>query len=398
MSLQEVARRHLLELRQGADGEARQGNVERVSLEVSLAGRKELVTLALREDGSLMISSSDGETEGEAVQAALALLAGEELAGTNEAARAPVVMDARPAADLSVAEGLEDLVLAVLRSGIDHAYGSAALNEAIDALFEAVGAPAPLGLTRAIGRLHTFLATKETEHAARLLDGFLQTASALRDDGESSPRLCAWLGHPRRSRHQAPVLPMVDETLIEIARERVAGRRRGEVRRSYLAHPRSGRIYREDTLRSGKGSLGPCPRTIVAGFAESEKGPKPNRLRLLQYTVSPVVSREHWADLTELSVRIKTLLPRYRDAYKNFPALAEPFAMVRAKADIEAGVARDDVGDELRLQLPMGVGERIAALDQARVSWIAGRVEDVKGELVLRPLSLGLVDGIVRLI
>lgn len=375
------------------------GEVRRVSLEVFAEGRVELVTVSVQLDGRLLVAATDGASDGAHVRVALRMLAG--LASdVGEDSREPLVPSPSPAESATrhpLGEALDELLLAVARHGVDAATHAASLDEAMDRLVELAGRSPPLGLARFAGRLRGALQRRDAPLVARLLDGAARVASLLRDgpaDAHARRMLGLWLGRPDDS--DTPRETIYDRTLVEVGREWLAGLTRASIQRRYLVCTSSGEVFREERARADAGSVGSCPRSISAGLAEVELVGAPRSIRLLQYAVTPRVSADAWARVGELAVpSVDELRPRFRVATKASPALAEPFAVVAAKA-LHGRSLEDPAGGRIPLRGgPAGVEARVAAATAVgSLRWVAGRIDDVDGVLALEPFALATeVDG-----
>ncbi|HJL26031.1 MAG TPA: hypothetical protein RMG95_20165 [Polyangiaceae bacterium LLY-WYZ-15_(1-7)] len=395
-SLPDAARAALEALRADEGGA---GEVRRVSLEVTAAGRTELVTVTLKEGGALLVAATDGRQDGPHVRAALALLAGayeapteQDEPGEEPSAKAPRAEHAE------IADALDELLVAVVRMGVAEAYGAASVDEAIERLLGCVSPPVPVGIARFVGRLRTALADQDTPAVAQVLDGAARVVAELRggEGGqEGARRLQAWLGRPGDLEGERETV--FDRTLVEVAREWIAGTSRGSIQRRYMLCTTTGALYREDRGRTEPGSVGPCPRQVIAGLAEVEAGPVPRRLRLMQYAVSPRVTDALWDRTTQVAApRYESLRPEFRSSLKAFPALAEPFAVVGVdELDVDRRLVMDGEGDALALSLEPAVAGRLGALAQEcdGVRWIAGRLWDEDGVLAIEPFSVLFATG-----
>lgn len=373
------------------------GDVRRATLEVSADGRVELVTVTLQPDGSLLVAATDGTSDGPHVRAALRLLAGlapepsedprESLPppGPSEPARHPL------------GDALDELLLAVARHGVDAATNAASVTEALERLVEIVGKSPPAGIARFIGRFRLALGRRDVAAVARLLDGAARFAAQLREgstDTEARRARGTWLGRPNDP--ETPRETVYDRTLVEVGREWVAGLSRASLQRRYLVCTVTGEVFREERNRVELGSVGSCPRLVLAGLVEIELGGNPRAMRLLQYAVSPRISSETWERLGELAVpSVEELRPRYRAAMKASPALAEPFALIATKAIDPGSLVLDDgCGGKLPLRGgPSGVDVRVRSMvESGALRWVAGRIDDLDGMLVMEPFALAL-DG-----
>ncbi|MGB5808879.1 MAG: hypothetical protein WBG86_00040, partial [Polyangiales bacterium] len=340
----------------GADGVG--GAVTRVTLDIEAEGRVEMVTLSLRGD-ALQCVSSDGHNDGPHVQAALAFVAGQSRREDSQpsipaaavgAARQPI--DAVPHQEL--AEALDELLIAVTRVGTEKARYAPSVDAALERVIEAAPDPTPPGLGRFIGRLRQEALSGQPRRAARILDGAAHLADALQTDAPSERdllRISAWLGTNAKTPASRQLL--YDRTMIEVGREWLAGTERASVERRYLIDLESGTVYREDRPRQATASLGPCPRLVHVGLAESEPGPAPERIRILQYEVRPEIPSVTWDRLAQVARRsFAQLTESYRRSVDGYPTLAEPFALVAPyRVEHRDGfVAIDSEGHQLALE------------------------------------------------
>jgi len=382
-----------------AQGEAA---VRRLTMDIEVEGRVELVTLLLR-DGELQCVSSDGQNDGPYVRAALQFVAGTE---SREDSSPPGPMDAvagqslEPGAPNELAEALDDLLTAMTRVGLEKAQYAPSVDAALERVIAVAPQPTPPGLGRFIGRLHQEIRSGEIRRVARILDGASQLAEALRAEApttESEQRLGAWLGARPGSTPKVDLL--YDRTMIEIGREWLSGTERASVERRYLVDSRSGSIYREDRPRHATASLGPCPRQLRVGLAEVEAGPSPQRIRVLQYEVQPDVARESWERIHQVASRsFAEVTEGYRRAVQTYPSLSEPFVLVAPYRIERDGVfkAFDPEGHQLVLNRSERRGAVLAIYDLlaegVELSWLAGRLTDTGATVCLTPFALGTRD------
>lgn len=406
-ALREAARRALERI-----GEAEpSGEVTRVTVDVALDGKSELVTLVLR-DGELAWSTSGGEGH---VAAALRWLAGApepapavrvtpetEMPAqrvTWPPAEADHDAEAR-AARARLAEALEDLVTVVVRAGAGGAE-SPSVAESLERLRREAPLPTPMGLARWLGRLKGALDARDVELVARLLDGAGQLAEDLRRDKPSAEvrrRVAGWMGSAGEI--GAPVQRLSDRVLVEIAREQLPSSERGGIERRHLVDLQSGEVFREERTRTSPvASVGPCPRLVNVGLADVEDGAAPRRLRLLQYVVSLELGKEELERIEANAYRrFSALAERYRELVERQPGQAEPFAVVAPRSFEQNGgpLLRDDEG----LPLPLARADDPAAVEvlarhcpTSGPRWVAGRLCDAGGVLMLVPCSVGLPEG-----
>ncbi len=394
--LREAAQRYLLALPSSAAGE-----VERLTVDVSVGGRTELVTISLR-DEELHCVSSDGRNDGPHVQAALAFIAGFDTSATGTHARiadsGADEEEGRPGSDL--ASAMDDLVTAIIRIGVAEAAASPSVQDALERIIEAAPTPTPPGLLRFVGRMRASIHHADQLLVARILAGASLLASDLRareTSVEQQQRIQAWLG---RTSESGPNLELLsDRTLIEVGREWLWGTERGSLERRYLIDLETGEVFREDRLRTENGSLGPSPRQLSVGLAEVQQGPSPRRIRILQYAVSPTVSRMSWQRLEQRAHRdFQTLADDYRTALTAFPTLSEPFACIAPSSyDRAEGLTPVD-GNGHALPIVRGDHYGVAlALDvlarERDPQWMVGRLVDVEGTLMLAPFGFAETVG-----
>jgi hypothetical protein len=307
----------------------------------------------------------------------------------------------------ALSAALEDVVTAVVRSGVSAALSSPSVDEALKRLIRTAPEPLPLGVARWMARLRAAMSAKDVDRLARILDGAARLAEDLvthPPDGAAQARIGAWLGTTADRRSE--IEPGYDRTLVEVAREWLDGVGRTAIERRYLVDTQSGAVLREERgRRIGTVSIGPCPRVVSVGFAEIEQGAEPRRVRLLQYAVSLGVTNEDWAHVgASVTQRFAELGDRYRKAVEAFPGLAEPFVLIKAERielDDDGPVPIDAEGDPLPLARAEDPGAvaRLGDLAEAEpIEWLAGRLTDVDGRLLLVPCSAAIVrEGRTRL-
>ena len=408
-ALRDAARAALADMATAGDGE-----VTRVTLDVSIGERVELVTLVLR-DGALTWSTSGAD---EHIAAALRWVAeGEQISGHPPVRSVPPPGEhqAPPrvtwppdagedeTAELSprvrLADAFDDVVTVVVRAGVDEA-GSASIAESLERLRKEAPLPTPAGVSRWLGRLRGALDDGDAPLVARLLDGASRLAEELRKEkptAEARRRAVGWLG---ATAEQGGVERISDRTLVEVARERLPTSERGGVERRYLVDLRNGEVFREERSRAApSASVGPCPRVIHVGLAEVEHGATPRRIRLMQYAVSPTAGREELRRVEANGYRrFSALADRYRDWVAADPGQAEPFAVVvpkRWKSKNETPTCYDDDDVPLafaRADDPASI-EVLGRLHAPPPRWVAGRLVDAKGWLLMVPCVVAAPDG-----
>lgn len=376
-----------------------EGAVRRLTLDIEVEGRAELVTVGLRDD-ELQCVSSDGRNDGPHAMAALRFIAGIEQREDSGPPGAVASLNPRSAGHSlpsDLAEALDDLLTAVTRVGVDKAQHAPSVDAALQRVIGVAPQPTPLGLGRFIGRLQQGILSGDVQHVARLLDGASRLSDVLRSGIATSgfdALVQAWLGSRPGATPKTALL--YDRTMIELGREWLSGTERASVERRYLVDVRSGGIYREDRPRNASASLGPCPRQLRIGLAEVEAGPIPERIRVLQYEVQPDVPGESWELLQRVaSRRFGELTERYRRSMQEHPSLSEPFVLIAPYRIEKNGVfkAFDADGHQLVLNRSERRGPVLAfyamlaqGLDP---SWLAGRLTDTGATLCLTPFAAG---------
>jgi len=396
--LRDAAVRHLQLLGAGAG----EGAVRRLTMDIELEGRIEMVTLSLR-DGELQCVSSDARNDGPHVLAALRFVAGMEQREDSSppglvASIAPRSAEQAPANEL--ADALDDLLTAITRVGVAKAQYAPSVDAALERVISAAPEPTPSGLGRFIGRLQREIRSAELRPMARLLEGASQLANALRTTArtrDTEERLVAWLGARPGSMPEVELLH--DRTMIEVGREWLSGTERASLERRYLVDIESGNIYREDRPRHATASLGPCPRQLRVGLAEVESGPSPRRIRVLQYEVRPDIPSESWVRVQQVASRsFAEVAAGYRKSVEAHPSLSEPFALVAPHRIERNGVFKvfDSEGRQLILNRSERRGAVLAFYDMlaegAEPTWLAGRLTDTGTMVCLTPFALGTRD------
>jgi hypothetical protein len=380
--------------------------IERMTCEVRGSQGSELVSLRL-EEGRLMAVCSCAEPRCAHVVAVLQLMASEPAQyggheGTGKHARSDRPASEprsaeRPVGSAQLGDALADVVTAVVRAGVctDRV---ASVLENLSRVERALPEPLPLGLLRWLGRMREAIDAQDTALAAQALGAAAAVTADLRSSQlqpEASVRLCSWFGPADQS-----LVRLSDRSLVEVAREWLHGTTRNQIERRYLVDLDSGECFREECVRGDRSaSVGPCPRLVGVSLAEVEPSCAPRRLRLLQYTTTPNLERTHWDNLLAWGQRdSEALLTSYRVAVAELGALAEPFALT-APRSLKLDVRPSLVFDR-GAPLPLFADEDSGVLKHcehiARAStvlWVAGRLLEHTGQLVLRPLALGVMDA-----
>jgi len=390
------------------DSDLRAVQIDRLTCEVQHGPQRELVSLRLQ-DGQLQVICSCGQPGCVHLRAVLQLTASvsSQRPGPAGATHASVERSAleraahdlpAPAVAAQLGDALADVVTAVVRAGIcsDRV---ASVRETLSRVERALPPPLPLGLSRWLGRIHEAIDTQDTVLAAYALSAAARLAEDLRSASSpagASSRLASWFAGDAVERAQR----LSDRTLVELAREWINGHVRNQIERRYLVDLDSGEFYREECVRGeAPSSVGSCPRLVGVSLAEVEAGVSPRRIRLLQYTTTPHLERGHWDTLAAWAQRdSQALLTAYRNAVIELGALAEPFALAAPRT------LRTDPGPCLLLDrgspLPLceehepGVIKRCEQLmRQTAVAWVAGRLVERDGQMMLRPLAVGIQDA-----
>lgn len=407
-SLREAARRALERLGESKPG----GEITRLTVDVSVDGRSELVTLTLR-NGELVWTSTAGE--GAHVAAALRWLAASDASPgvrVTEPAELPAPRvtwppggepdhdHEAPAARGRLAEALEDVVTVVVRAGVGGSE-SPSVAESLERLRREAPLPTPMGISRWLGRLKSALDAHDVELVARLLDGAAQLAEDLRRDKPSPEvrrRVIGWMGGA--SEIAGAVERLSDRVLVEIAREQLPSSERGGIERRHLIDLHNGEVFREERTRTSPvASVGPCPRVVNVGLAEVEDGASPRRIRLMQYAVSLELGKDELERIEANAYRrFAALADRYRELIEAQPGQAEPFAIVapRSFESRDGALCRDDDGQPLpfaRADDPAAVEVLQRLCPPGGPRWVAGRLSDAAGVLMMIPCALALPDG-----
>lgn len=396
--------------REAVVGEVADGRLVRATLEIEVDGQQELIVLSAAADGTLRAVASDGATDGPHVRAALSMLAGEQTVSSGRQSELPTAPGSisAPRVASPFADALEELVTAVVRAGLRGAPGAVAVREAVERVLREAPRPTPPGLGRALARLRRGLVEGDVDLVARILDGAARLARDLREEvttDEARRRIAAWTVRPGARSANAETLN--ERELVEVGREWLptAGAA-SSVQRRYLVCTTTGEVFREEHTRgAAEASVGPCPRTLRVGLAQVEEGPAPRRIRLLQYEVAPELTVASHERLTEMAEReVRRVHERYRKWVRQYPALAEPVIILRAEGRLRetAGAFRldDDEGGSIGLRPEPGVATLLRECEADRSSrWIAGRLAESEGRVVLEPIALGLTgDSGARLL
>jgi hypothetical protein len=376
--------------------------IERITCDVQLGRQSELVTLRIV-DSSMQTACTCARPACPHVRLALQLLAARASGERHSVRTERVSVELRVAQERSrreraaaLTEPLTDLVTAVARAGV----ASERIASVLDGLARverALPTPLPLGLSRWLGCLREALEARDVALTAHALHGATRLCDDLRSptlDAQAHARIGTWLGSGADE-----LVRLSDRHMVEVAREWVTGRERHELERRYLLDLESGEMFREESARrDGSSSLGPCPRSLGVSLAEVELGSAPRRLRLLQYTTTPVLERKSWEALANWAQRdVRQTVASFETALQQVGVLAEPFVLL-APQGLERGALP-------RLLFEQGPALSLAADDEPAVlrrleilcsqqlpTWLAGRLHLRAGQVVLRPLAAGIME------
>ncbi|MEZ4288143.1 MAG: hypothetical protein R3A47_08375 [Polyangiales bacterium] len=253
-------------------GEFPAGNVLRVTLDVEADDRTEMVSISLKDD-SLVVVSSDGNPDGPHAQVALSLVAGIAptplLSGRGSIMPAPIVTKTEaslPKSDriTDLGNSLEELVVAITRVGMRNASTSATVQDGLDRFVSLLPKPTPIGSARWIGRVRSAIQQDDATTLARLLDGAMRLCAELREGrqgADSHERIAGFLGV--RFAEQRKHTTLSDCTLVEVGREWMTAIDRYQLERRYLVDAESGQLYCEERLRERKRRLDPARDSFV---------------------------------------------------------------------------------------------------------------------------------------
>lgn len=293
---------------------------------------------------------------------------------------------------------LSDIMLAVTRAGVQEAI-SPAVSEALERLAEHAPPATATGLRVWVGTLRAALEARDAGATAHALAAATAMIDALRkvDPGPlTDQRVVTWLG-------VAPAAAAANDrtserTYVELAREHRAGLARAGVEQRYLIDLDTGELLREDRAANESASLGPCPRTVSIGLADIEPGLPPRRIRLLQYTTTPLIEASTWGRVAGFALpSFEELLPRQKEHMKTSAGLSDLIALVKPARVHAAERAQlvDDDGRALLLGGPEGGAARLESfLSSLEPQWVLGRLVAEANRLAMVPLAAcGLRHG-----
>jgi hypothetical protein len=387
--------------------------VAALSVAIEQQGRVEMVSLRL-EGASLVVTCTCGTRICAHAREALALFDGDDAHAAihddritqayepamrlSEPGPMPVMSLGAPPLPLregraAIAGALSDLVLAVTRSGLEQGISPAVL-EALENLSEHAPPASSTGLRVFVGNLKTALEAQHSEGVVRALaaaNAFIDALSTPFTTADIDARIATWLGTVAAAGVASE--RVTERSYLELAREQRPGLARAGVERRYLIDLESGELYREDRAAGDSSSVGPCPRVVTLGLAHIEPGLPPRRMRLLQYTTTPVIDGESWARIARFALPSFAGLPeRYALHAQTGAELTDMLALIKP-AGIEGderALLRDHEGHALGLAGADGSTAVLQAFfESAEPEWMIGRVLQKAQSLMLVPLAVG---------
>lgn len=382
-----------------------------VTVQIESSGQAELVSMRVR-DGRLTVICTCGAQGCAHAREALALFDDEPRADATEerithvfepamrlSEPAPMpVLKSTPEGRNRLSDVLSDVVLAVTRSGVKDGI-SPGVSEALERLGEHASPVNATGLRVWVGALKSALDARDNEGTVRALSAASAMIDALRKlepTAIADAHIASWLG-------SAPGAPNAGErvserTYLELAREHRPGLARAGVEQRYLIDLGTGELYREDRAATETASLGPCPRVVSIGLAHIEPGHAPRRIRLLQYTTTPIIETSAWASVTRFALHsFEPLLARLKEHMASTACLTDMLALVRPARVCSSDRTQllDDAGRALVLKGADGSSARLDSFMQsAEPQWVLGRVHAQADMLSMEPLAaFGLRQG-----
>jgi len=293
---------------------------------------------------------------------------------------------------------LSDVVLAVTRAGVQEGI-SAGVSEALERLAEHAPPATATGLRVWVGSLRSALEARDGAATVRALGAASAMIDALRkvQPGPlADAHVVTWLGVAPTSTIGSE--RATERTYLELAREHRPGLARAGVEQRYLIELDTGELFREDRAANDTASLGPCPRLVSIGLAHIEPGVPPRRIRLLQYTTTPLVEPSSWERVTKFAAaRFEPLLPRYQEHMTSTAGLSDMLVLVKPAGvhSSERAHLIDDEGRALLLAGAEGSATRLESFMSAtEPQWLLGRMLSHADMLSIVPLAAsGLLDG-----
>lgn len=396
--------------------------VDQVSAQGVYSGRSEVVTLRLR-DGALAVVCTCDQEGCEHVRSAFALLHPDEPMESvdqiqierrsTEWVDLPMRVSEMPAPLVKgghdgreqLAVALSEVLLAVARSGVSGGI-SAGVMEALERVGAHASSPSATGLRVFVGSMRAALDARDQDACVRALAAATSMLDALRTSPPteaSEARVAMWLGPSGSSGFSNTRVS--ERSYLELSREQRPGLTRADVERRYLLDLSDGAVYREDRApNEPNASVGPCPRVVTIGLAHIEPGLMPRRIRLLQYTTTPMLQIQSVPASSILEQAASFALPsfepllqRYKEHARSSGGLSDLVALVRPVSVTDHELARltDDAGHSLPLRGAEGAARKLETfLRETTPLWVFGRVSQQANDLALVPLAAcGLKDG-----
>ena len=293
---------------------------------------------------------------------------------------------------------LADLLLAVTRSGVSGGI-SAGVTEALERLAEHASTASATGLRIWVGSLKAALEARDTEGVVRALAACSAIIDALRKlepPAIADAHVSSWLGGAQTS--NVANERATERTYLELAREHRPGLARAGVEQRYLIDLETGELFREDRAASETASLGPCPRLVSIGLAHIEPGHPPRRIRLLQYTTTPLIEASAWQSVARFAQpTFESLLARHKQHMSAAAGLTDMIALVKPASVHMADRAHlvDGAGKALLLTGAEGAAGKLEGFMHATdAQWVLGRVHAQADVLSIVPLAAcGLRHG-----
>lgn len=354
-------------------------SIRRMSVEIELDGRRELVSILEDERGVRAITTG-GELEGPFIDAALEIFEAGRAKMAALSRRERRLSEAPARRDDEIAEAIRALVLAVARAGLGLGRVSPTVSHAFAGLEERILGRDALGIERFIGRLRNAIEFQDLTECAMLLHGALRFVDDLERGGEAArERIAGWIPT------EVEPTTLNERGFIELGREWVAGLERAAIGRRYLVDLESGEIVREEfraeEFQEGAGaSLGGAFRELCAGLARLSSGSEPRRIHFDQYELWHEPREAAIERLDELAERsVRRLLEQFKAAHHRAPGQAEPFALFAPARIVRRGRALallDEEGDALAISSAEGLelDTALAELLEAHLSFEEGQI------------------------
>ncbi len=288
-----------------------------------------------------------------------------------------------------LAEWLENLIVSILRAGVDSASASPTVRALLRPDPEEEPLPASLILARWAGRLRRALQAHDALMVLLLLEGGRLAAAALKES-ETNPLAELWLGKwVLQGRNEERYY---GRALVELGRERVDGWNRGALERRHLVDPATAEVFCEWARHQETGlSVGPCPRLVTVALASAQRLPGPTWLHLHQYSVSPFIESVTFEALAaQAHRRVDTILDAYFEGQRRAPGISEPFVVFAPEPGSSSPLT--PVGTDNRT-LPL-IGSSALWAEALEKLWsheaprlLAGRIVLRLGRMYLAPCS-----------